>query len=311
MTAALCVLCDRRPAADDTLCCTVCPGRLAETLDELLDDTARLDPAPVRGGGQAGGPPGFGSRSPARDDVLALTDRRGYVDPDNPGALVGVSVVLRTWRERVEDAGYRWDWTPEGVRALATWWELPDLAAALRGSLAHVRRALGEQEQTIPIGVCPMLPAEVLEPEDLEVMAPEALARPCGGEIRAKAYGQTARCTGRCGTSWRGEPALRALGERLGDAWMDLAAISRYLDVKPGTLRQWARRDGWGREPGRPGTLGRTLYRLADARASWWRAYERANPVLGPTRDGWEEATIGPLLGPHRADWEEALAEAA
>jgi hypothetical protein len=114
-----------------------------------------------------------------------------------------------------------------------------------------------------------------------------------------------ARCA-RCGTAWRGEDELRALGERLGDAWMDLAAIGRYLDVRDGTLRQWARRDGWGREPGRPGTLGRTLYRLADARASWWRAYDRANPVHGPGRAEWEDATFGPILGPHRAEWEAA-----
>jgi hypothetical protein len=298
------VLCDRRPATPRSLCCPGCPRRLGEALEELLDGYLRLSPAPVKGGGQGGGrAPGFGSRSPARDDVLALTDRRGYADPDQPGALIGVPVVLRTWRERVREAGYG-DLDPDAVQELAAWWELPDLAAAIRGSLAHVRRALGEAEQTVPVGACPLLPAELLDPDELADLTPVELATPCGGEVRARAFGADARCA-RCSTSWRGEDELRALGGRLGDAWMDLPALARYLDVKPGTLRQWARRDRWEREPGRTG--GRALFRLVDARASWWRAYDRANPVHGPHRADWEEATIGPLLGPHRADWEAQL----
>lgn len=312
VTVPMCVLCDRRPADRDSLACRSCPRRLADDLDQLCDDVLRLNPVPATGGGQAGvRPPGFGSRSPANDVVLSLTDTRGHFDPDNPGALVGVPVVLRTWRERVQEAGYGRTLHREVVEDLARgWWEAPDFARAIRGSLAHVRRALQEVEQTIPVGACPLRPDELLQADELDDLTPSQRAAPCGGEIRAKAHGHNARC-GRCRTEWRGEHELRALGDRLGDAWMDLAALTRYLDVKPGTLRQWARRDGWGREPGRDGTLGRTLYRVQDARASWWRAYDRANPLLGPHREGWEAAVLGPVLGPHRKGWEAALAAAA
>lgn len=302
-TVPLCVLCDRRPADRASLACRSCPRRLADDVDELYEAVARLDPAPATGGPQGGSrPPGFESRSPANDTVLSLTDVRGWIDPDQPGALVGVPVVLRSWRERMHEAGYGSGLHRDAVEELARgWWEAPDFARAIRSSLAHVRRALGEVDPTIPIGTCPRLPAEHLEPEDLELLPAAAYRRPCGGEIRARSYGQTAQCRGNCGTTWRGEVELRALGERLGDAWMDLPALARYLDVKPGTLRQWARRDGWGREAG--AHLTRTLYRLQDARASWWRAYDRANPLVGPWRGEWEELENG-VHGPHRDEWE-------
>lgn len=282
---ALCVLCDHREACRDALTCRTCRRRLADDVEALQDGYLQLDPMPTTGGGHAGArAPGFGSKSPARDDVLSLQDRRGYVDPDRPGALVGVPVVLASWRSRLADAGYGPGLDRESVDQFArTWWEIDGFALAIRGALHRVRRANGELEDSIPIGECPRAIAVLGDDDEVTGTAP------CRGEIRAKAYGQTATCS-RCHWSWRGEPELRQLGGQLGDAWMDVAAISRYFgeEVKVGTLRQWARRDGWERQQGEG--LHRALYRLRDARMSWHRAHARRNPMFGPTRADWEVA---------------------
>lgn len=305
-TRALCVGCDQRPATDASLTCRPCRHRLVQALDEIRTGYPRLDPTPGAAG-LTGAPaaPGFGSRSPASDTVLVLTDTRRHThDPDEPERAQGVLGVVAWWADQAREVGVlvggprrRFDVDRRGVvtvrsrsvvgeceqlagvagRLGSVWW-FGAMLAVLDATAGHVRRALGEHERTIPLGECP-LPApgyaalfDALVADAGEVLAARASRVPrCGGEVRARAFGDTARCR-RCGHRWEGEHEVRQLGAKLGDAMLDLPGLARYFDVSSlATLRSWAHRDGWRRQKvGR-----RTLYRLADARDSWWRALER------------------------------------
>lgn len=313
-----CTCCDRGQARPNELLCGGCKRRLAEHLDEIGRGYSRLDPRPGSGGDTGRGAPGFGSRSPARDDVIALTDRRrntytpassaSSAAPDQGGnAPTSLYRLVAHWADEARDAGLLDpldDLTvgsPDGRRSVvwecwalreivddlaARWW-VTDMARDVEAGVLQLRAALRELERTIPLGRCPR-PAPSAEPafaavvaELGEILAAQGAVVPrCDGEVRARAWGESARCR-RCGHRWEGERTLRVLGAQLGEALLDLAGLSRYLGgVKVPTLRKWAQRDEWGRV--RVG--GRTLYRLADARDSAWRAWDRANPVHGPVR---------------------------
>lgn len=261
---ALCVDCDRRAAETGTLLCSPDRVRLADALQELADGHARLDPTPSAGGSRGGrGAPGFGSRPPARVDVLTLTDRRAQAfDPDEPTRATGIVRVVGWWADQARETGIvsprTGARTVEGEVAqllehldeiTACWWVQP-MVAAIHGAAAHLHRALGEQQPTIPLGPCPQPVDGLLGPQ-------------CGGQVRARAYGEKARCT-QCGTRWDGVARLRELGQQLGDAVMDAPGIARYLDVPVTTVRVWAHRDRWPRT--RAGR--RTLYSLDAARTS-------------------------------------------
>jgi hypothetical protein len=70
------------------LTCEHCYLRLRDVLKEIDERYQRLDPTPGASGENGGrGAPGFGSRSPASDHILCMTDRRS-------------SPVARTWLGR-------------------------------------------------------------------------------------------------------------------------------------------------------------------------------------------------------------------
>ncbi|GAA4685658.1 hypothetical protein GCM10023215_21130 [Pseudonocardia yuanmonensis] len=56
--------------------CSGCLDLLRERLRQVGERYARLDPTPGASGETGRGAPGFGSRSPASDHVIALTDSR-------------------------------------------------------------------------------------------------------------------------------------------------------------------------------------------------------------------------------------------
>lgn len=288
-----CTTCNRRPTPAGTLACQPCRHRTARHLAYIAANLPRLDPTPGANGTDptaARGAPGFTSRSPARDDVIDLTDRRrGGHDPEQAGNAP-VLVVLAWWADQARDAGVlrsrhplaRWAGPPwrlpdpaprtavgeadalaGAVEQLAALWWFDGLARAVEQLAARVRRALFEHEHTVPLGRCPLTGSD---------------GEPCGGEIRARLPGDDATCR-RCRSAWSGVDELRALGADLGDATLDLPGIARWLAVDSlATLRSWAHRDRWRRE--RVGR--RTLYALEDARASWWAAWDRRHPVHGP-----------------------------
>lgn len=259
-----CLVCDRRTAENGALLCARDLEGLVALLGELTVGHRALDPQPGAGGANGGrGAPGFGSRSPARDAVLVLTDPRPQAfDPARPEQPAGIVCVLGWWADRAREDGLipvrRGPRTVDGEAALLVahvdqvarrWW-VGEMVTSLRHAVRHVRLVRGQLEPTVPIGQCPK----------------------CSGQIRARSWGRQARCQG-CGMDWAGEQQLRALGEQLGDAEMDAAGIARYCGVATSTVRVWAHRFEW--EPIRRG--GRRLYSLADARTAAIRL-GRADP---------------------------------
>lgn len=311
---ALCTACDHRRTQPDALLCPDCLDQLGALLAKLGAGYGRLDAAPGGTGIGAGPrPPGFASRPPARVDVLILTSRHVY-DPEHTGPQ-SIRSAVEWWADQARDAGLIaprravWRGIPWALPdplpprtvfgecdelasvlgALARAWWCADMLAALDRAARHLRRALGEHTPTVPLGACPLpdpgLPHAVEAYDELVGNVGRILAAltftgaRCGGTLRAQAWGHPAWCT-TCGTRWRPGAPLRRLGAMLGDAHLDMAGLGRYLDMpdRLATLRKWAQRDEWRRH--RAG--GRTVYSLADARTSWWGAYDRAHPILGP-----------------------------
>jgi hypothetical protein len=91
------------PAQHGYLTCDPCADRLRSALTEIVELYALLDEALVPGtvdGGPRGGP-GYSSRSPARDGVLALTDPRTHAEDD--GDPHSVLEILSSWADNVRD----------------------------------------------------------------------------------------------------------------------------------------------------------------------------------------------------------------
>lgn len=291
-----CLCCDRPLLVPGRLACPPCIDRLGRTLDELRGAWTRLhqaDLAASGGGSTARRAPGFGSRSPIRLAVLALIHTPVHNQRPDPDNLRNAPIlhVAAHWADLAREdqllpdlAGDR---TVTGellrlrgvVDELAGRWWVGDLARSLGGTLHRAHLALGEVEPEIPFGDCPRPTPDGLAEhrqlvadlgERLVVAARDQLASLyCGGQVRGNR--EHARCR-RCGASWAGEAAVHRLGAQLGDAMLDLAGLARYLGIDSiPRLRQWAHRDGWTRTK----VGGRTLYSLAEARASAWRRFER------------------------------------
>lgn len=301
MTDALvrpaCLACDHPRCAPAALLCPPCRARLHQLLAELRkghQDLVGTDLAPIRGAGGGTRSPGYGSRAPVREAVLALLVNGKNVQHTDPDTLRNAPLlaVAAHWADRARED----DLLPElaGPRTVpgellrlsgiagdlsGRWW-VGDLLRSLAGTVHRVHLALGEVVPEIPLGRCPRIrPGAAglhlhLAVELGPLLAATVDAVHCRGEVRGTR--DQARCR-RCQHRWIGEQAVHSLGTQLGDAMLDLPGLARYLDVTAGWLWKWASKDGWRREKvGR-----RTLYSLADARESARRAWERANPVLG------------------------------
>lgn len=228
------------------------------------------------------------SRSLAGSDGADLV--RGARDPDKMGNahVEPLLVTAGRWADRAREddvlsplAGVR---TVIGeclrltgqLDALADRWWVGDMIRDLARAAHHVALARGTfVPHTARVGACPRIrdDARALHERtvaDLGEHLAEQIAQGedwhCGGVVRGRLTAEAATCT-RCHHTWRGEGVLRALGEQLGGAMLDLSAMVRHLDgTTVPVLRQWAHRDGWPRE--RVGR--RTIYDLSAARASWW-----------------------------------------
>ncbi|GAA4527516.1 hypothetical protein [Amycolatopsis samaneae] len=287
--------------------CDPCADALRTDIQEL----ARLFPELVHAAVPSGGSPstgrtspGYGSRSPARDTVLVLTDRRTRAEDD--GDPHSVLEILSSWADNIrEDTGMGmpdanareagsllvgWldftanqPWagkldtplsklrdeiteqlglTPRTVVGeaafLVEWLDwitrqywVTDLADEIRDLLFMVRTVTGTAEATIPVGTCPV--------------PSETPGWPCGAQLRVRANAEWITCP-RCRTRWP-----RASWDELSDAQgtpvSDVAALSAWLTVPPGTLRRWRSEDGWTNH----GSRRRPLYERNAVLASWQR----------------------------------------
>lgn len=210
-----------------------CSGCLDRTRDTLRDITARyrrLDPRPGATGGDGGrGAPGFGSRSPASEHVIALRDPRsspvartwlgadGRLHRESEHPPPSVRGVLDTLAWTVaEHRGVTGPDDRADVDGLARWLDqqldyvtrhadlVVEVAAELRRLLAHLRPVTGDGRRRI--GRCP----NTLDLDDETTMTCDApLYAPINGS-------DTIRC-GACGRHWPRSEWLR-LGDLLGEA---------------------------------------------------------------------------------------------
>ncbi len=259
------------PAQHGYLTCDPCAERLRTALAEIVECYALLDDALVPGHGGAGGrgAPGFGSRSPARDGVLALTDPRTQaVEEGDPHSVLG---VLSSWADNVrDDTGQD---RPAGqitvtgeVGFLVRWLDfitrqywVEDFADEVHELLGQLRTALGLQERSIPIGTCPtLLP-------DLDSTDEAGGELECGALLRVRLSAEWITCRS-CGTNWPRE-RWDELRDDLGVPVSDVASLSAWLAVPVGTLRRWRHEDEWSNH----GTRARPLYDRAQVVTSWRR----------------------------------------
>lgn len=192
--------------------CARCHERLHGWLSPLTtDDTGRPDSIPglyvmlnpVPGVDGSGGrrAPGFASRSPANDYIVAMRDRRSIKrDPGDPHSVPG---LLAAWsaflvddrglippRHTVPDMAKFLDRNLDYI-SRQEWVE--DLAEELR-ELHSQLRAIGQQRRRI--GICP----NTIDAGDT--------TRQCGAGLYAPLYGDQITC-GVCGRQWARDEWLR------------------------------------------------------------------------------------------------------
>ncbi|MBP2479120.1 hypothetical protein JOF53_007992 [Crossiella equi] len=144
------------------LTCDPCAERLRTNLREVVElyetlDDARL-PGAGAGAGAGRGAPGFGSRSPVRDSVVALTDSRTQAEEE--GDPLPVLDVLSSWVDNLrQDAGMVPVTTEaelaEGLRLLGwlDWTTRQPWASRLAGRVAELHQQaallLGVHQRTV------------------------------------------------------------------------------------------------------------------------------------------------------------------
>lgn len=259
------------PARHGYLLCARCTDRLHDALREIIDCYALLDDAlvPASGAGTATtggrGAPGFGSRSPARDTVIALTDPRTHAEED--GDPHSVLSILSSWADNVrDDTGQDAPTGPTTVSGevgfLVRWMDhiarqdwVGDFADEIHELLGQLRTVLGLQERAIPIGPCP---ARLHDLDNGGTVT-------CGTPLRVRLSAERITCRS-CGTSWPRE-RWDELSGSLGVPVSDIASLSAWLTVPAGTLRRWKHEDGWHNH----GTRSRPLFAREQVLASWKR----------------------------------------
>lgn len=152
---------DPWPAQSGYLTCDPCAAELRTALLEIVELYALLDEALLPGvtEGSTRGSPGFGSRSPARDGVLSMSDPRSRQEDE--GDPLPVLDVLASWADNVrEDTGLVPREIPESVRRegglLAGWLDHTASqvwAVGILDKLTEARKAisvtLGIAERTV------------------------------------------------------------------------------------------------------------------------------------------------------------------
>ncbi|MCK2242160.1 MULTISPECIES: hypothetical protein [unclassified Crossiella] len=270
ITGGLCLLCPRTTDLGSMLCprCSnelwLALRRLTETYAIVATSTSLRLPGTSSGTGRA--TPGYGSRSPANDDVIILTDPRTTLDESLRAR--SVPAVLSQWvRQVAEETGA----LPPGpatvaadVNYLAGQWGwiarqpwVDEFATEIRELTQAVIAALRLEHRPVPIGPCPT-----------KVLAAGRI-RPCGRTLHVRPAASRIRCSA-CDTVW---PRHRwgELGQALGDPRSDYAQLATWLNIPTGTLRRWRAQDRWTPDPARG--RGRETWLRAEALASWTRRH--------------------------------------
>jgi hypothetical protein len=265
------------PARHGYRTCGPCTERLHNALAELVECYALLDDAllPSRAGDSGRGASGYGSRSPARDGVIALTDRRTHaVDEGDPHSVLA---ILSSWADNVrDDTGQEPRTGPATVSGevafLSRWMDyitrqywVADLAGEVHELAHQLRTVLGLQQRSVPVGSCPALV------HDLDGGGQV----PCGAPLRARLSADRITCRS-CGAFWPRE-RWDELRDELGTPVSDMASLAVWLATPAGTLRRWKHEDGWTNH----GTRSRPLYARAEVLASWQRRRARRPVVPG------------------------------
>lgn len=209
-----------RRADPGYLTCSGCYDRTRERLREVRDRYDRLDPSPGGSGEFGRRPPGFGSRSPASDHVIAMRDARssavakvwtgrdGRVHRETEAPPLSVRNVLDTLAfDIAEQRGIEPPKPELDVAGLTRWLDhqldwitrqpvAVDVDTALRALLRQLRPATGDPAPR-HVGECPSVPDD-----------DDGHPIPCGTRLYAPVKGDTIRCNG-CGRVWPRSEWLR------------------------------------------------------------------------------------------------------
>jgi hypothetical protein len=214
-SSLMCVTCSTvkkpRRATPGYRTCNSCSDRIREAIGEIpgqyvaLTEVEALLPQMFEDGRRG---PGFGSRSPARDIVIAVTDWRTTWTEDD--RLHNPLSVLRSWASMVRDEVS--EQPPDHVTIYTEaallvrrldhvtrqeW--VDDMWRELRECRDQLRTIAGEP-RPVPIGRCPN--------------TPEGQNEECGAPLYAPAHGDTITCRG-CGEQWP-RSRWQLLGKQIG-----------------------------------------------------------------------------------------------
>lgn len=190
-----------RETADDRYACGSCVTALRHTLRgiEVYAHLLTIMTLPLQGRGERRSP-GFGSRSPARDDVIVALDYRSRTGGDGPDdedqptrSILGSLHQLASWIREEQDVNAPPNITVTteigyllGAVEYAAHQEWVDeLANDLRELHAQCRRLAGDQPAR-PIGRCPTLVGEA----------------ECGTPLYMPTTGDSVTCRN-CNREWR------------------------------------------------------------------------------------------------------------
>jgi hypothetical protein len=195
---------DARPAEipADRYACTKCVTALRHTLRgiEVYAHLLTIMTLPMQGRGERRSP-GFGSRSPARDDVIVALDYRSRTGGDGPDdevqptrSILGSLHQLASWVRGEQDVTAPREITVTteigyllgGVEYAARQGWVDEFATDLRELHAQCRRLAGDQPAR-PIGRCPTLLDDGGE---------------CGTPLYMPTTGDSVTCRG-CDREWR------------------------------------------------------------------------------------------------------------
>ena len=199
-------------ADDGYRTCAACLNRVREQLREVGARWAVLDPRPGAQGEQGGrGAPGFGSRSPGSDHVIAMRDDRsttvarvwrgsdGKIHRESERPPQSVRGVLGRMAFYVAEARDMTGPTPWSVPKIVEWLDdqldwitrqdgVVEFSRAVRELLAQLRPMTGEPGAR-KIGQCP------------NTLDEGEHTRECRADLRAPLRGDEIRCRA-CGRRW-------------------------------------------------------------------------------------------------------------